>query len=108
MVSDSSSGKGVSGGEKVPTAPGDHHGDHGGKEHHIPDAYRQEHEHRGYASKSNWEMEPRSSPFWHPAPKDMPEPPVHFQNNPIHLEMHLGDPRQRLAGMTDKERAWRK
>jgi len=100
-----------SGGEK---GGGDGHGHDGhhvstgsdGKPHPVPPSYH--HKHTGYANKNIIQTEKQGSAFWHPSPKDMPEPPVHFQHNPVNLELHLGDPRNRLAGMTDAERAWRK
>jgi len=110
MVSGSGGDKGGSGGDKA-VGEGHGHGQHvstgaDGKPHPVPSSYH--HKHTGYGNKASWQTETTGSPFWHPSPKDMPEPPVHFQHNAVNLEMHLGDPRQRLAGMTDAERAWRK
>jgi len=34
--------------------------------------------------------------------------PGHFPNNPISLEIHMRETRERTAGMTPEERAWRK
>lgn len=48
-----------------------------------------------------------NNPFYYRTPKGMTETPAHVPQNPVCLEMHLRDERQRLAGMSKAEREWR-
>jgi len=82
-------------------------GGHGSVDHPLPPG---QHEIPSYAGKNMAHADKKGEPFWHPAPRDLPEAPIHFQKNVVRLELHLGDPRQRLekSGMTDSERSWRK
>jgi len=100
MVSGGGSEKSGGGGGSHSVAKTD-----GTKEYPLPEGQL---EVKPYAFKGYMAPDKKGFEFWNPAPKDMPEPPVHFQKNAVNLELHLGDPRQRLAGMTPAERDWRK
>lgn len=49
-----------------------------------------------------------NDPFFFRTPKSLADPPAHVPQNPITLSLHMRDERQRLAGMTNSEREWRK